>query len=77
MLPGTHRAADRFARASFYVNAIPKSADPNRAIASVFSVLRNVSVPYGIATENEPNISSTRWRVVADHQPRLHFSSRP
>lgn len=73
MLPGTNRAADRFARASFYVNAIPKSEDPNRAVASVFSVLRNVSVPFGIATESEPNISSTRWRTVVDHQRLLYF----
>ncbi len=73
MLPGTNRAADRFARASFYVNAIPKSEDANRAVASVFSVIRNVSVPYGITTPSEPNISSTRWRTVADHQRLLYF----
>ncbi|WP_070106048.1 linear amide C-N hydrolase [Burkholderia plantarii] len=72
-LPGTNRAADRFARASFYVNAIPKSEDPTIALASVFSVIRNVSVPYGISTENEPNISSTRWRTVADHKRLLYF----
>ncbi|WP_246794617.1 linear amide C-N hydrolase [Burkholderia perseverans] len=72
-LPGTNRAADRFARAAFYVNAIPKSEDPTIALASVFSVIRNVSVPYGISTENEPNISSTRWRTVADHKRRLYF----
>lgn len=45
MLPGTNRASDRFARAAFYANAIPKSEDPVEAIASVFSVIRNVSVP--------------------------------
>ncbi|AJD49648.1 linear amide C-N hydrolase, choloylglycine hydrolase family protein [Isoalcanivorax pacificus W11-5] len=73
MLPGTNRAADRFARAAFYVNAIPKDDDPNRALASVFSVIRNVSVPYGIATPDQPNISSTRWRTVADHQRLLYF----
>jgi penicillin V acylase-like amidase (Ntn superfamily) len=73
MLPGTNRAADRFARASFYVNAIPKSEDPVEALASVFSVIRNVSVPYGITTPNEPNISSTRWRTVADHKRKLYF----
>ena len=28
MLPGTNRAADRFVRASFYVDAIPKDEDP-------------------------------------------------
>ena len=73
MLPGTNRAADRFARASFYVNAIPKDPNPNKALASVFSVIRNVSVPYGISTPGEPNISSTRWRTVFDHQRKLYF----
>jgi choloylglycine hydrolase len=72
-LPGTNRAADRFARASFYVNAIPKDENPNRALASVFSVIRNVSVPYGLTTPDEPNISSTRWRVVVDHARKLYF----
>ncbi|MBN9442854.1 MAG: linear amide C-N hydrolase [Bosea sp.] len=73
MLPGTNRASDRFARASFYVNAIPKFDDPNRAVASAFSVIRNVSVPFGLNTPEEPNISSTRWRTVADHGRKLYF----
>ena len=73
MLPGTNRAADRFARASFYVDAIPKSKDPVKALASVFSVIRNASVPFGINTPEEPNISSTRWRTVADHKRKLYF----
>ncbi|UTD27509.1 linear amide C-N hydrolase [Bradyrhizobium sp. WD16] len=73
MLPGTNRAADRFARASFYVNAIPKAEDPDRALASVFGVIRNVSVPYGISTPDQPNISSTRWRSVVDHKRKLYF----
>jgi len=72
-LPGTNRAADRFARASFYVNAIPKDENPNRALASVFSVIRNVSVPYGLTTPDQPNISSTRWRVIVDHARKLYF----
>ena len=72
-LPGTNRAADRFARASFYVNAIPKSEDPVVALASVFSVIRNASVPFGINTPDQPNISSTRWRTVADHKRKLYF----
>ena len=73
MLPGTNRAADRFARASFYVNAIPKAENPTEALASVFGVIRNASVPYGISTPNEPNISSTRWRTVADQKRKLYF----
>lgn len=73
VLPGTNRAADRFARASFYINAIPKDQEPNLAIASVFSVIRNASVPFGINTPDEPNISSTRWRTVADQKRMLYF----
>ncbi|MGE3993723.1 linear amide C-N hydrolase [Pseudorhodoplanes sp.] len=73
MLPGTNRASDRFARASFYVNAIPKVDDPVQTIASAFSVIRNVSVPFGITTPDQPNISSTRWRTVADHKRKLYF----
>ncbi|MCB4768538.1 linear amide C-N hydrolase [Ancylobacter sp. Lp-2] len=72
-LPGTNRAADRFARASFYVNAIPKWPDPNRALASVFSVIRNASVPYGLTTPDQPFVSSTRWRTVFDHKRKLYF----
>ncbi|MGX7745102.1 linear amide C-N hydrolase [Rhodopseudomonas parapalustris] len=73
MLPGTNRAADRFARASFYVGAIPKTPDPVESIAAAFSVIRNVSVPFGISTPDQPNISSTRWRSVADHKRKLYF----
>jgi penicillin V acylase-like amidase (Ntn superfamily) len=73
MLPGTNRAADRFARASFYINAIPKDQSIDRTVASVFSVIRNVSVPYGISTPDQPNISSTRWRTVADQNRKIYF----
>ncbi|WP_423187759.1 linear amide C-N hydrolase [Alishewanella sp. d11] len=72
MLPGTNRAADRFVRASFYLSAIPQTSDPQLAVASVFSVIRNASVPFGISSEAEPNISSTRWRTVSD-QKRLTY----
>ncbi len=73
MLPGTNRAADRYARAMFYINAIPRIEDRTQATASVFSVIRNVSVPFGINTPEEPNISSTRWRTVVDHKDRLYY----
>lgn len=74
-LPGTNRASDRFARASFYINAIPKDEPADILVASVFSVIRNVSVPYGINTPDEPNISSTRWRTVADQKGESTFSN--
>lgn len=73
MLPGTNRASDRFVRASFYIQAIPQTDDPRLAVAGVFSVMRNVSVPLGISTPNQPFIASTRWRTVADQKSKVYF----
>jgi choloylglycine hydrolase len=73
MLPGTNRAADRFARASFYINACKQSTDAREAVASVFSVMRNVSVPLGISTPSQPNIASTLWRTVSDHKNLVYY----
>lgn len=73
MLPGTNRAADRFVRAQFYINAIPKYHQARLAASSVLSVMRNVSVPFGITTPDEPNISSTRWRTLADQKNKLYY----
>lgn len=73
MLPGTNRAADRFARASFYINAAEQTADPREAVAVVFSVMRNVSVPRGISTPDQPNIASTLWRTVSDHKNLVYY----
>ena len=72
-LPGSNRASDRFVRASFYIDAIPQTSDPRLSVAGVFSVIRNVSVPYGITTEGQPHISSTRWRVVADQKHLVYY----
>lgn len=73
-LPGTNRAADRFVRASYYTDAVVQSDDPRIAAAAVFSVVRNVSVPYGISQPDAPNLSTTRWRIVADHKNRLFYA---
>lgn len=73
MLPGTNRAADRYVRASFYVDAVPQVEDRTEATAAVFSVIRNASVPYGITTPGQPNIASTLWRTVADHKDRVYY----
>lgn len=73
MLPGTNRSSDRFVRASFYVHAIPQTADPKIAVPSVLSIMRNVSVPFGISTPDKPHISSTRWRSVSDQKDRVYY----
>jgi choloylglycine hydrolase len=35
-------------------------------------VIRQASVPWGISVADAPNLSMTRWRVVADHQDRRY-----
>jgi choloylglycine hydrolase len=73
MLPGSSRAADRFVRASFYLDAMPKQLAPDVALASMFGLIRNVSTPYGFVTPQSPNNSSTLWRTVFDHGRKLYF----
>jgi penicillin V acylase-like amidase (Ntn superfamily) len=84
-LPGTISAADRYARASFLIEAIPKQVDTdtitavpggtfsNQAVAYVLSVMRAVGVPLGLTVHDKPNLSSTLWRTVHDHKNRVLF----
>jgi len=84
-LPGTNRAADRFARASFLLDAIPKDLAQRyidavpaqkfeyQAVASTLGVVRSVGVPLGITTPNQPNISSTIWRTVSDQKNLIYY----
>ncbi|MEZ3590159.1 MAG: linear amide C-N hydrolase [Muribaculaceae bacterium] len=73
MLPGTNRASDRFVRASFYITVLPMTSGFRQAVAGVFSVMRNVSVPLGISIPDQPNIASTRWRTVADQKNLVYY----
>lgn len=72
-MPGTNRASDRFVRASFYINEAKQSADPRTAVAAVFSVMRNVSVPIGIKIPGQPNIADTLWLTVSDQKNKVYY----
>ncbi|EEO28234.2 linear amide C-N hydrolase [Oxalobacter paraformigenes] len=84
-LPGTNRSADRFARAAFFLNAVPRKLAPNyirgvpgqkydyQAVAEVMSINRAVSIPLGITTPGKPNIASTIWRTVSDQKNRVYY----
>ncbi|WP_132313383.1 linear amide C-N hydrolase [Martelella mediterranea] len=72
-LPGTTRSPDRFTRADTYIDMVVQSDEPRIAAAAAMSVIRNASVPYGINTPDAPNLSTTRWRVVADHKDKLFY----
>jgi penicillin V acylase-like amidase (Ntn superfamily) len=72
-LPGSTKAADRFVRAAYYLEHLPRPESWRQEIAGVFSVLRNVSQPFGTADPDEPNTSPTRWRTVADLTGGYYF----
>lgn len=84
-LPGTARAADRFARAAFGISSVPRGVDKNfikavpgedlavQGVASMMSVIRSVSVPLGLTTPGEPNIASTIWRTVSDSKNLTYY----
>jgi choloylglycine hydrolase len=46
-VPGNVNPIDRFQRASYFEALLPKPANEREAAASMFSVMRNVSVPFG------------------------------
>ncbi|EHO12381.1 linear amide C-N hydrolase [Myroides odoratimimus] len=77
VLPGTGRSEDRFARASYYATAVEQSADERVSVGAVFSIVRNVSVPYGVHIDGEPNLSSTKWRTVSDQKNLVYYYEDP
>ena len=73
MLPGTINAADRYVRASYFLKSSPKYKEADIAVASMFSQMRSIGVPLGMADPDHPNISATLWRTVYDHDARRFY----
>lgn len=65
-LPGTCAAADRFARATYYVNNQPQPKSQLQAIAAMGSIIRNCAQPFRNAEPGKPDASQTLWQVVID-----------
>ncbi len=72
-LPGTTEPADRFIRASYYLSVAPQTSDERQAIATVFSIIRNVSAPFSVSSNSRPNVAPTLWRSVADLKHRIYY----
>jgi choloylglycine hydrolase len=71
-LPGTTEAADRFVRASYYLDRLPQQETPERAYAALLSVMRNAAQPFGTPDPQRPNISATIWRSLTDLTARIY-----
>lgn len=73
-LPGSHQSEDRFVRASYYLKRLGDAeTQPRKQVAGVFSVMRNVSVPWGAPDPEHPNIAPTYWRTVLDHTRKIYY----
>lgn len=72
-LPGTSEAADRFVRAAYYLQNLPKPQDFRQTIASILSVMRNVAQPFMQPDPKRPEASHTVWRTVSDATDREYF----
>jgi penicillin V acylase-like amidase (Ntn superfamily) len=72
-LPGERSPTDRFVRAAYWASQLQKPANPAEGAAFMFSVIRNVSVPFGAGDPNRPNIASTIFRTVIDHTGRRYY----
>lgn len=71
-LPGTTEAADRFVRASYYLERLPPAETPARAYAALLSVMRNAAQPFGVPDPVRPNISMTIWRTLLDLSKKIY-----
>ncbi|MDE6098511.1 MAG: linear amide C-N hydrolase [Muribaculaceae bacterium] len=73
MLPGTVTSPDRFVRADFFINHVPKNVDSDIAWAELSSVMANVAVPLGYELPGSPNVSSTQWRSISDSKGHKYY----
>jgi choloylglycine hydrolase len=72
-LPGERTPTDRFVRAAYYANGLPQPASSEEGAAYLFSVIRHVSVPFGLGDPDRPNVASTIFRTVQDLTGGLYY----
>lgn len=73
MLLGINCLVDCFVCVLFYINVIFKVEDLVVVLVSVFSVICNVLVLYGIIIFGELNILFMCWCIVVDYKWWLYF----
>lgn len=71
-LPGNMNPIDRFQRAAFFSRFLPQPETTQHAIAAMFSIMANVSVPFG-APYKDFGTYNTEYRSVADLTKRIYF----
>lgn len=63
--PGDITSKDRFVRAAYFLHYLPEPENAEQAVAGVFQLIANVSVPYG-APYSDGGVYPTWWHAGAD-----------
>jgi len=72
-LPGNVNPIDRFVRANYFLETLRKPQDERAAVATVFSIARNASVPFNAPYKTVGTIYDTEYRTVANLDGRRYF----
>ena len=74
-LPGGVEPQDRFVRASTFLKTLPEPKDENEAVAYLYSLIHNVSVPFGASYRSGPGAGTypTWWTSACDLTDRLFY----
>lgn len=72
-LPGNVNPIDRFVRANYFLKTLRKPKGEREAVASVFSIARNASVPFNAPYKTAGTIYDTEYRTVANLDTRRYF----
>jgi choloylglycine hydrolase len=71
-LPGNVNPRDRFQRAAYYMALLPKPKNEREAVADVFAIARNVSVPFGAPYQGF-GIYNTEYRTVMNLTDKRYY----
>jgi penicillin V acylase-like amidase (Ntn superfamily) len=72
-LPGGIQAEDRFVRAAYTLKYLPKTSDAPQAVASMMSLMNNVSVPFGSPYSGISGTYPTWYRSIIDPDARVYY----
>jgi penicillin V acylase-like amidase (Ntn superfamily) len=70
-VPGNVNPRDRFQRASYYLAVLTKPDSERQAIAGMFGLIRNVSIPFGAPVNG--STFDTEYRTVSDLNKVVYY----
>ena len=70
-IPGETVSEDRFVRASYYLNYLPKPKNSSEAAASMHSLIMNVAVPFGAPYGG--GVYPTWWTTIIDLTNKVYY----